>query len=240
MLRQDLGPDARWPISAERLASLERMSDTGTIASLATAGGTLVLALATFSSTRSANRAARVSEQALQVGLRPVLFNARPQDPAQKVGFIDDHWLVLRDGLAAVQERAENLYLAIPLRNVASGLAVLHGWHLLPGRTGVDEHPPPVEEFRRLGRDLYVPAGDISFWQAAVRDPSDALYEPLREAIRNGTPLSVDVLYGDHEGGQRAITRFFLAPRHHAQDGDGWLWTCSTSRHWNLDRADPR
>jgi hypothetical protein len=21
---------------------------------------------------------------------------------------------------------------------------------------------------------------------------------------------------------------------------DPWLWTCSTSRHWNLDRADPR
>jgi hypothetical protein len=77
------------------------MADTSTIASLATAGGTLILAVATFSSTRSANRAARVSEQALKVGLRPVLFNARPQDPPQKVGFIDDHWLVLRDGLAA-------------------------------------------------------------------------------------------------------------------------------------------
>ena len=54
------------------------MADTATIASLATAGGTLILAVATFASTRSANRAARVSEQALKVGLRPVLFNARP------------------------------------------------------------------------------------------------------------------------------------------------------------------
>jgi hypothetical protein len=79
------------------------MADTGTIASLATAGGTLVLAVATFVSTRSANRAARISEQALQVGLRPVLFNARPQDVPQKVGFVDDHWVKLRDGLAAVQ-----------------------------------------------------------------------------------------------------------------------------------------
>jgi hypothetical protein len=57
------------------------MADTSTIASLATAGGTLVLAVATFASTRSANRAARISEQSLKVGLRPVLFNARPQDP---------------------------------------------------------------------------------------------------------------------------------------------------------------
>jgi hypothetical protein len=215
------------------------MADTSTIASLATAGGTLILALATFSSTRSANRAARVSEESLRVGLRPVLFNARPQDPPQKVGFIDDHWLVLRDGLAAVQVSGENLYFAIPLRNVASGLAVLHGWYIWPQRM-TDELRPPVEDFRRLTRDLYVPAGDVSFWQAAVRDANDPLYAPLREVISARTGLSVDLLYGDHEGGQRVITRFYVAPRTHAGDEDADLWLCSTARHWNLDRADPR
>jgi hypothetical protein len=216
------------------------MADTSTIASLATAGGTLVLALATFSSTRSANRAARVNEQALNVGLRPVLFNARPQDPAQKVGFIDDHWLVLRDGLAAVQESAENLYLAIPLRNVASGLAVLHGWHILTERIGADTPATPIEAFHRLTRDLYVPAGDVSFWQAALRDTGNPQYEPLRDAIRARSAIFVDVLYGDHEGGQRTITRFYLTPRNQTADEEPWLWRCSTSRHWNLDRADPR
>jgi hypothetical protein len=215
------------------------MADTSTIASLATAGGTLILAVATFASTRSANRAARVSEQALKVGLRPVLFNARPQDPPQKVGFVDDHWLVLRDGLAAVQESAENLYLAIPLRNVASGLAVLHGWYVWPQRI-TDDRRQPLEDFHRLTRDLYVPAGDISFWQAAVRDSSDPLYAPLRDAIRAGTGLSIDLLYGDHEGGQRVITRFYVTPRTHAADDEPGLWLCSTARHWNLDRADPR
>jgi len=219
------------------------MADTGTIASLATAGGTLVLAVATFSSTRSANRAARVSEQALKVGLRPVLFNARAQDPPQKVGFIDDHWLVLRDGLAAVQESEGKLYLAIPLRNVASGMAVLHGWHLWPRRV-TTEPPPPVspesDEFRRLPRDLYVPASDVSFWQAAIRDPDDPLYEPLRTAIADRSAIALDILYGDHEGGQRTITRFVLSPRAQAGEEEDWRWLCSTSRHWNLDRADPR
>jgi hypothetical protein len=215
------------------------MADTSTIASLATAGGTLILAIATFASTRSANRAARVSEQALKVGLRPVLFNARPQDPAQKVGFIDDHWLMLRDGLAAVQQSDENLYLAIPLRNVASGLAVLHGWCIWTGRM-TDTLPPPVEDFRRLTRDLYVPAGDISFWQAAVRDSTDPLYAPLRAAIAAGTGLSIDLLYGDHEGGQRVITRFYVAPRTRVADDEPGLWLCSVAHHWNLDRADPR
>jgi hypothetical protein len=216
------------------------MADTSTIASLATAGGTLILALATFSATRSANRAARVSEQALKVGLRPVLFNARPQDPAQKVGYIDDHWLVLRDGLAAVQASSDNLYLAIPLRNVATGLAVLHGWYIWPRRADATLLPVASDEFRRLQRDLYVPAGDVSFWQAALRDPSDPLYEQLSEAMSAGTGISVDILYGDHEGGQRTITRFFVRPRSRPADEEPWLWTCATSRHWNLDRDDPR
>jgi hypothetical protein len=216
------------------------MADTSTIASLATAGGTLVLALATFSSTRSANRAARVSEQALKVGLRPVLFNARPQDPPQKVGFIDDHWLFLQDGLAAVQESDGNLYLAIPLRNVASGIAVLHAWYVWPERVRGEAPAPVIEDFHRLQRDLYVPAGDVSFWQAALRDSSDPLYQRLHTAIADRTPIRVDILYGDHEGGQRTITRFYLTPRTHPLEQEPWLWVCSTSRHWNLDRADPR
>src|ERR1700676_3893101 len=216
------------------------MSNASTIASLATAGGTLILAVATFASTRSANRAARVSEQALKLGLRPVLFNARPQDLPQKVGYGDDHWVVLHDGLAAVQEVGENLYLAIPLRNVASGLAVLHGWHILTERPALDVPPPPPKESRRTLRDLYVPAGDISFWQAAVRDPEDPLHAPLREAMRARTRMSIEILYGDHEGGQRTITRFILLPRQNGGDEEPWLWMCTTSRHWYLDRPAPR
>ena len=39
------------------------MADWQTISSLATAGGTLVLAVATFSAVRSANRSARIAEE---------------------------------------------------------------------------------------------------------------------------------------------------------------------------------
>jgi hypothetical protein len=215
------------------------VADWGTIASLATAGGTTILAVATFSSTRAANRAARASELSLKAGLRPVLFNARPQDPPQKVGYADDHWVVLRDGLAEVQERDERLYVSIPLRNVGSGLAVLHASYVWP-RRAAEEPPEPPERFRRLTRDLYVPAGDVSFWQTAVREPEDPLYRPLREAIAAEQGITVDLLYSDHQGDQRTITRFWLAPRHSVEDGEPWLRMCTTSRHWNLDREDPR
>jgi hypothetical protein len=64
------------------------MADWPTIASLATAGGTLVLAVATFSSVRSGQRATRIAERstqiaerALLIGLRPVLVPSRVTDP---------------------------------------------------------------------------------------------------------------------------------------------------------------
>jgi hypothetical protein len=63
------------------------MTDWATISSLATAGGTLVLAVATFGSVRSANRAARAAEESLLDGLRPLLVNSRIQDPPEKISF---------------------------------------------------------------------------------------------------------------------------------------------------------
>ena len=195
-------------------SSLAGVADWSTIASLATAGGTLVLAIATFGSTRSANRAARVSEEALLVGLRPVLFNARPDDPAAEGAASST---TTGCGCATGSPRCRKP-TADPLHGDAA--AQRRTGHrgaarLVPAPEIARSEVPhrPVEEFRRSHRDLYVPAGDINFWQAAVRDPEDPLYEPLKAAIARGEGLSVDLLYGDHEGGQRTITRFYLAPR---------------------------
>jgi hypothetical protein len=58
-------------------------TDWATIANLATALGTLILAVATFSAVRSANLMARVAQQSLLVGLRPVLMATRRDDPAE-------------------------------------------------------------------------------------------------------------------------------------------------------------
>jgi hypothetical protein len=63
-------------------------TDWATISSLATAGGTLILALATFASVRSANRSARIAEAALQEQRRPVLVPSRLDDPVQKIMFV--------------------------------------------------------------------------------------------------------------------------------------------------------
>ena len=187
------------------------MTDWATISSLATAGGTLILAIATFSSVRSANRAARAAERSLLVGLRPVLMPSRFQDPPEKISFIDGRWLRVEGGHGAVELSDQAIYLGMSLRNAGSGIAVLHGWMFYPDRLSDRAHGEPGD-FRRLSRDIYVPAGSAGFWQGAFRDPNDPAFAAAREAALEHRILTVDLLYGDHEGGQRTISRFTLSP----------------------------
>jgi hypothetical protein len=208
--------------------------DWATTAELGTAAGTLILAIATFASVRSGNRTARLAERSLLEGIRPLLLTARPQDPEQKVGFQDDHWVKVPGGHGAADVTDQAIYFAIPVRNVGPGLAVLNAWYLHPGRSSGDARRPELDDFRRLTRDLYVPANDVGFWQGAFRDPSELAFQEAARAIRAREAITVDILYGDAEGGQRVISRFTLLPA-----GDD-AWVASVSRHWNLDRADPR
>jgi hypothetical protein len=210
------------------------MDNWGIAASLATAAGTLVLAAATFVAVRSSNRAARATERALLAGIRPVLVPSRLEDPPEKVGFADDHWVRVPGGRAVAEVTDTAIYLSIALKNVGNGLAVLDRWDFRPERR-LDEvtHRDP-EEFRRLSRDIYVPPGDLGFWQGAFRDPEDPIFAHASEAIAEPRAMTVDLLYRDSEGGQRMISRFSLIPAHDGQ------WITSVGRHWNLDRAEPR
>jgi hypothetical protein len=51
----------------------------------------------------------------------------------------------------------------------------------------------------------------------------------MAKAIQEKPRITIDIVYGDHEGGQRVITRFVLTRTMIA----GW-------RPWNLDRPEPR
>jgi hypothetical protein len=210
------------------------VADWVTISALATAGGTLVLASATFASVRSANRAARVAEESLLASTRPLLMPSRTQDPKIKVGFGDDHFVTTPGG-GGTAELADNaIYLTMSVRNVGSGIAVLHGWRIELSRQLADGGRPELDEFRRLTRDLYIAAGDVAFWQGALRDPGESDFENIGERITAPERIAVDLLYGDHQGGQRVISRYMLRPR---EDGN---WLATVARHWNVDRPDPR
>jgi hypothetical protein len=212
------------------------MVDWVVVSSLATAGGTLVLAIATFASVRSANRAARTAERAYQIGMRPLLGASRLTDADLKMSWVDRHHARVGGGRASIEIDDDRIYLAMSLRNVGSGVAVMQAW-----RAEVDPDIANVpfarpEEFRNQSRDLYISAGDHGFWQAAVRDPDDPLYAGLRATIEERREFLIDILYTNDEGDQRAITRFVVMP----PGDEGTQWFCSVGRHTYLDRPNPR
>ncbi|HXW35313.1 MAG TPA: hypothetical protein VEJ87_12100, partial [Acidimicrobiales bacterium] len=130
--------------------------------------------------------------------------------------------------------------MAMSLRNVGQGIAVVQSWNTgaVPPFDGSRAQwmRPSLEEFRPQSRDLYVPSGDVSFWQAAVRDRSDKDWSRLHQTLAARDLMFIDVLYTDHEGDQRTISRFMISPI--GEDEPDWF--CNVVRHWNLDRPDPR
>jgi hypothetical protein len=210
------------------------VADWQVIASLATAGGTLVLAAATFSAVRSSNRSARVAERALLTGMRPLLVPSLREDPEQKVLWRGGHVVRLPGGRAIAEHEDGVVYLAIALRNVGAGLALLHGWYPTADALGANDPHAAPDEFRVLVIDLYIPPGGSGYWESALRDEHEALHRDFVRALSERRQFTIDVLYGDQDGGQRTISRCVVLP---ASDGG---WYSQIIRHWTLDRDEPR
>jgi hypothetical protein len=207
------------------------MADWVTISALATAGGTLALAGATFVSTQSSNRNARIAELALRQQLRPVLMNSHLDDPEQKIMFFGGHWVHVPGSGAVVEHEDGIVYMSLSLRNVGSGIAELLGWYLIPefDQTTGRQDPAAPDQFRSQTRDLWIPAGGIGLWQGALRDDSEEIHGQMREITEDPRPFLIDLLYADHLGRQRAVSRFSVTPR---PEG---LWFCAVTRHWQID-----
>jgi hypothetical protein len=205
-----------------------------TIASLTTAGGTLVLAIATFAATRSANQASKISERALLAGLRPLLVNSQLDDPDQKIGFTDGRWFHAPGGAAVFEEHDGVIYFVMSIRNAGPGIAVIQSWSAIPRRQGADGSYGELGRFRAQQRDFYIPAGGLGLWQGALRDPSEPLYGEFHEALRERRIVTIDVLYSDMHGGQRTVSRFSVQP---VSDD---RWVTAVVRHWIIDGESPR
>jgi hypothetical protein len=225
---------------------MRRVMDWVTAASLATAGGTLVLAVATFASIRSANRsartadrAARIAERSLMAGQRPLLVHSRPGDPEQNIQFVEGTEFRVAGGGADVKVTGDAVYLAALVRNVGTGLAVLHGWHVLLEPPAERTHPP-LEDFISQLRDIYVAPGDNGVWQGAFRDPGTEIFKAVRAAAEAGELIILSLLYGDFEGGQRMISQFSLRYQPSAEAIHPGRWLASAARHFSVDRPDPR
>ena len=205
------------------------LADWVVISSVVSAAGTLSLAGTTYVSVRSANRAARVAELSLLASLRPLIVASSPGDVSQHVGFYDNVFVDAPGEGGGVVVVDGRVYIAISLRNVGPGIGVLYGGYVHATEVFASPDHAAVDDFRLLSRDLYIPPGKIGFWQIALRE-DDPRREEVLAAVGTGR-ITIEILYGDYEGGQRVITRFGLL---HEED----RWNLRTVRHWQLDRPD--
>jgi hypothetical protein len=227
------------------------MADWVTISSLATAGGTLVLAVATFSSVRSANRSARVAEQSLMLGTQPILIPSQEEDPLPRVRFGDGTFLNIAGHGAAVEEHDGRIHLGVGLRNGGTGLAVILGWRARsqagerartarPAISRVDEvERPSLQDFRRQQLDLYIPPGESGCWLGGLYDPDEPGYRDVLEALHadDDDVIWLDLLYSNHDGGQLMIVRFGISEW--PSDGDHEIGDRAFAlRYWDAGDED--
>ncbi len=211
-----------------------------------TSVGTLVLAGATFAAIRSSNRSARIAERSLLAGLQPLLVVARRDDPAEEVQFADGRIFKAGHGRVLFHQEANVVYMALPLRNAGTGIAYLYGYRLEAEAAGDVETgaldaarhrrgdvAPDPSSFAVQQRDLYIAPGENGFWQAALRDPGAPIYAATLTALQTLGRITVDLLYGDMEGGQRTITRIVCLP------GPEQSWHPDVAHHWRGTSVKP-
>jgi hypothetical protein len=197
------------------------LADWVTISSLATAGGTLVLAVATFSSVKSANRSARIAEKSILIGTRPVLIPSREEDPVERLRFGDGTFLNVAGHGAAAEQHDGRIHMGIevaqrwrrPGGDLGWRARTLAGEEARTGKSLVgqqgDVPTPDLADFRRQQLDLYTPAGETGFWQGGLYDPDEPGYRDVMDELQSGGGvIYVDLLYGDQEGRQLTIVRF--------------------------------
>jgi hypothetical protein len=123
---------------------------------------------------------------------------------------------------------------ALSLWNPAAGIAVLEGWRTKRSDDPGHGERPPLDTFRRLPRDIYLPAGDIYFWQVRSVIAMTSTARCWSKRSRPGSESSWTFSMAISTAAKRVISRFGLAPRADA------TYLVSRLRQWNLERPDPR
>ena len=113
-------------------------------------------------------------------------------------------------------------------------------------RGGKYENPEGASRERNAVIEFPSYAAALECWRSPEYQAALRLREPVSTAdlviiatfadvIRARQRFSVDLLYSDHEGGQRAVTRFGIVP---VESSDAWFG--AVTKHWRIDGVDPR
>ncbi|HEX9545906.1 MAG TPA: hypothetical protein VF942_01130, partial [Acidimicrobiales bacterium] len=116
---------------------------------------------------------------------------------------------VVGGGRGLLEDDGGTVYLAMSLRNVGLGIAVIQGWRVEPDPSMREMTRPEPDLFRPQSRDLYVPAGDVSFWQAAMRNGEDADCPEVMGAIYDRRTLLIERMTPEERDSFLAIASGF-------------------------------
>ncbi len=118
-------------------------------------------------------------------GLRPLLVPSKLDDPHQKIGFVDDKWVMARAVVASPRwEKTQSTSRSLSETSVPESLSSTAGASFRAA--GSKTHTGSLRTSRD-SRATYVPVGDVGFWQGAFRDPAEPEFRGCREAIERRT-----------------------------------------------------
>lgn len=117
------------------------------------------------------------------------------------------------------------VYLAVSIRNVGSGVAVLHGWHVQAGLQTQRSHPP-LEEFTTQNLDIYVAPDGNGLWLSALRDPAPGLITAPQCWLFSARWLRLSDMTENNAAREVCIWTYWVRPE--AEEG----FKALLARHW--------
>lgn len=197
---------------------------------------TIALAVATVT-------VALLSARQIKHNLLPIMVPARPDGRKRVARFTLEKHVTIRNADTYAEFDGDGVCLAVCLRNIGSGVAVLKGFDASPNDSAepASYDVPSLSRFASALHALYLGPGDAAYlaiFTSLDSSRTDA-YEVVQETVPNGASLLLDLVYTDHSGGQLTISRLELE---WATDVDRYVakvaryWRPSKIKRWKVAR----
>jgi len=207
---------------------------------------TTLLAIVTFALVCATYLMAQTAKRQFGRQLLPILIPSRIRDPIRKVYFSNNTWQMLY-GDQVLVDSVDTLYVAIPLRNIGSGTAVVRGLSIPdvgPDDDALPRRRPSLKNLIAAKTDLLLGPGDISHLsidsEAQTADRQRHALQTQVERIDRDSGVYLDILHCDHVRRQHNITRIELAQVSEKSSSSGTTsgaeHIARAVKHWPLRR----
>jgi hypothetical protein len=175
-------------------------------ATIALAGTTMLVAV-------PAAWSALLSARQMKRNLLPIITPARPDGSKRVARFTPAKHVVLENADSFSQEDGERVYLAVCVRNIGSGVAVVRGVDANSTDEVKELAPDGIPALRglvRSERSLYLGPTEAAYLTMWATSSSSAGFDVVRRTVPAKGDLLLDLVYCDHAGRQLTVSRIEL------------------------------